>query len=103
MVDAKIAEKRVMVFSKSYCPFCEEAKKIFSSYVRSSKLDPRDYEVMEIEDHPNCQNIQDYLRSITGARSVSTFDMSMLILRNIQPNYVQYQNDCLDCCISCRI
>ena len=29
-----------------------------------------DYEVMEIDSDPNCDAIQDYLRTITGARSV---------------------------------
>ena len=57
-----------MVFSKSYCPYCTKAKDVLKKY----NLSADDYEVMEIDNDPNAEEIQDYLRSLTGARSVST-------------------------------
>ena len=70
LVDAKIAGKKVMVFSKTYCPYCTKAKKVFNAHL-GKDLARDDYEVMEIENSPDCDQIQDYLRSLTGARSVS--------------------------------
>ncbi|KAJ8305012.1 hypothetical protein KUTeg_018595 [Tegillarca granosa] len=66
LIDAKIAGKKVMVFSKTYCPFCTKAKKALANY----NLTGDEYEIMEIENDPNCQAIQDYLLDITGGRSV---------------------------------
>ena len=70
LVDAKIAGKKVMVFSKSYCPYCAMAKRALQKYL-GKELSPDDYEVMEIEKMPNCNVIQNYLRKITGGSSVS--------------------------------
>ena len=70
MVDSKIAGRKVMVFSKTYCPFCSKAKKVLKKYLDDGTLSKDDYEVMEIEKHPDCQKIQDYLLSKTGGRSV---------------------------------
>ena len=70
MVDSKIAGKKVMVFSKSYCPYCTMAKQALGNYV-GDLVQSEDYEVMEIENMSECDQIQDYLLSITGGRSVS--------------------------------
>jgi len=70
MIEAKIGGKKVMVFSKSYCPFCSKAKKVLQEYINSGELSPNDYEVMEIEDNPDMDAIQMELRGITGASSV---------------------------------
>ena len=72
MVDGKIAGKKVMVFSKTHCPFCSKAKKVLQKYLDDGSLSKDDYEVMEIENDPDCQKIQDYLLSKTGGRSVSS-------------------------------
>ena len=65
IVDKAIAENRVMVFSKSYCPFCTKAKRALESVLPRSKIG-----VMELEQRSDCAAIQDYLLSITGGRSV---------------------------------
>jgi hypothetical protein len=36
-------------------------------------LSEEDYEVMEIENNPDCDAIQNYLKKLTGARSVSIY------------------------------
>ena len=70
LVDSKIAGKKVMVFSKSTCPFCTKAKKVFQRYIQENIMEADDYEVLEIESRPDCSDIQDYLAKKTGGRSV---------------------------------
>ncbi|CAG5094411.1 Oidioi.mRNA.OKI2018_I69.XSR.g13533.t1.cds [Oikopleura dioica] len=63
IVDQAIAANKVMVFSKTYCPFCTKAKDALKSVGAS-------FEVMEIENRSDMDAIQDYLKELTGARSV---------------------------------
>ncbi|XP_046584159.1 glutaredoxin-1-like [Haliotis rubra] len=69
LVDSKIAGKKVMVFSKSSCPFCVKAKDVLKKYI-GDILSADDYEVMEIETNSKCGAIQNYLGSITGGSTV---------------------------------
>jgi glutaredoxin 3 len=64
-VDAAITKNRVMVFSKSYCPYCTKAKRALATVLPKDKVS-----VLEIENDPDCNEIQDYLLDITGGRSV---------------------------------
>jgi len=66
LVASLIKSKKVLVISKSYCPFCVKAKDVLKQY----KIDPSSMEIMEIENNPKCDEIQDYLKKLTGARSV---------------------------------
>lgn len=70
-IDAKIASKKVIVYSKSYCPFCTKAKKVFETYIQDGSLKRDDYEVIEIENDPKCSAIQDIMKKKTGGSSVS--------------------------------
>jgi glutaredoxin 3 len=70
--------KKVMVFSKTYCPFCTKAKAVFKKLLEEGTLSTEDYEVMEIENRKDCDAIQTYLRSITGASSVSIFIIKVI-------------------------
>ena len=63
-VERMIAENKVMVFSKSYCPFCKMAK----DALKSTGL--KDYTVEELDNRDDGDAIQDYLRSKTGSRTV---------------------------------
>ena len=74
-IQAKISGKKVMVFSKSSCPYCLMAKKVFKKYV-GKELPASEYEVWEIERDPKCQLIQSHLRKMTGASSVSLICIS---------------------------
>jgi len=47
------------------------AKAALNKYV-GKELSADDYEMWEIENDPNCQAIQNELKKITGASSVST-------------------------------
>ncbi|XP_013787198.1 glutaredoxin-1-like [Limulus polyphemus] len=65
-VTSKINSKKVVIFSKSYCPYCKNAKKIFLKY----NMFPEFLDITDIENREDCQKIQSYLREITGASSV---------------------------------
>ncbi|XP_060595049.1 uncharacterized monothiol glutaredoxin F10D7.3-like [Ruditapes philippinarum] len=66
IIEDKIAKNKVMMFSKSYCPYCTMAKTALSNY----NLGTDEYKIWEIEREPNCAEIQSVLRDITGAQSV---------------------------------
>ena len=66
LMDQKIANKKVFVISKSYCPFCVKAKKILQKY----NIPADNIEIQEIENDKDCNEIQDYMRQLTGGRSV---------------------------------
>ena len=65
-MNQKIAEKPVFVISKSYCPFCVKAKQVLKKYnIPADKI-----EIIDIENDANCNEIQDYMKQLTGGRSV---------------------------------
>lgn len=65
-VDSTIAETKVVMFSKTYCPYCVKAKNLFQKY----PLQPESLKIVELEKRPDCSSIQAYLKSLTGASSV---------------------------------
>ncbi|KAL4228231.1 Glutaredoxin-2 [Mactra antiquata] len=69
-VDGWISGKKVMMFSKTYCPYCKKAKAVFQKYMKDLTLSKDDYEVVEIDEMNECDEIQDYLKELTKARSV---------------------------------
>ncbi|KAI9490432.1 glutaredoxin-1 [Zychaea mexicana] len=62
-VEDLIKNNKVVMFSKSYCPFCERAKKLLQ------KLG-QDFFAMELDKDANGAAIQDYLQKKTGQRTV---------------------------------
>ncbi|KAI1696498.1 glutaredoxin domain-containing protein [Ditylenchus destructor] len=65
-VDDVIASNKVAVFSKSFCPFCQKAKDAINSF----NLAKGALKWLEIESHPDMDEIQDYLKELTGDRTV---------------------------------
>ncbi|OLY82090.1 Glutaredoxin-1 [Smittium mucronatum] len=63
IVDPKIDQNKVMVFSKSYCPYCSSAK----SALKDLGVD---FSVVELDQVNNGSDIQSYLYEITGQRTV---------------------------------
>lgn len=63
-VNETIAKEKVVVFSKSHCPFCTMAKQALD------KINNCKYTVIELENRKDCSDIQDVLRDMTGARTV---------------------------------
>jgi glutaredoxin len=63
LVKDKIANNKVMIFSKSYCPYCERVKALFTSL----KVPFTALELDEIENGPAIQNA---LKDLTGGTTV---------------------------------
>ncbi|OQV23795.1 putative Uncharacterized monothiol glutaredoxin F10D7.3 [Hypsibius exemplaris] len=69
MVQDKIKANKVMVFSKSYCPYCKKAKNVLAKY----SIDKSSFEVMELDlmaDQAEANLIQEVMKGLTGASSV---------------------------------
>ncbi|KAK9814987.1 hypothetical protein WJX73_003904 [Symbiochloris irregularis] len=64
-VDKAIKDNKVIIFSKSYCPYCKKAKSALGSVIPSDK-----FHVVELDQRSDTDSLQDYLLEITGGRSV---------------------------------
>ena len=62
-VKAEIAANDVVVFSKSYCPFCKKTKDLFDDL----KVTPTVYELNQMDDGAD---IQDALLELSGQKTV---------------------------------
>ena len=63
IVESLIMDNFVVVFSKSYCPFCVKAKNLLSSLSIGFKA-------LELDQIDNGDTIQSYLYQKTGQRTV---------------------------------
>ncbi|KAH9996505.1 thioredoxin-like protein, partial [Russula vinacea] len=60
-----IAENRVVIFSKSYCPYCSRAKDLFATHLPDVHV-----KVLELDLRDDGPDIQGYLAQLTDQRSV---------------------------------
>ncbi|XP_044252695.1 glutaredoxin-C4-like [Tribolium madens] len=58
-----IESDTVVIFSKSYCPYCQLTKEIFD------EMDQK-FTVIELDNRKDCEEIQEVLGQMTGARTV---------------------------------
>lgn len=63
LVADTLAAHRIVVFSKTYCPYCVKAKKAFAS-IGATPF------VMELDERPDGDEIQRVLGGLTGGTSV---------------------------------
>ena len=63
----KAIQSPVVVFSKTYCPYCTRVKDIFS------EAGVKDLYVIELDERDDCSDVQDILLRMTGARTVPRF------------------------------
>lgn len=63
MINGKNAENKVMVYSKTYCPYCTEVKGLFEKMGVSAK-------VVELDELADGGAVQDALGTVTGRRTV---------------------------------
>ena len=65
-IDQLIKQYPVFVISKTYCPFCTMAKDALKNYaIPADKI-----KIMEIENHKDCAEIQNYMSQLTGGKTV---------------------------------
>merc|ERR1712062_321490 len=62
-VNANKGSAPVVVFSKNYCPYCQNA-------IKALKSINQDFKLIELTKEKDCDKIQDALLKITGGRSV---------------------------------
>ncbi|CDO73174.1 hypothetical protein BN946_scf185007.g229 [Trametes cinnabarina] len=65
LVEKTIAENKIAIFSKSYCPYCKRAKALLTS-----KFPNVSTKILELDEIPEGSEIQDYLTEKTGQRTV---------------------------------
>ena len=63
-VNREIDQNKIIIFSKSYCPYCTKAKELFST------LNVPGTKVYELDNMDNGADIQKALLDITGQRTV---------------------------------
>lgn len=63
-INLKVGSNKVVVYSKTYCPYCTKAKKAFAD------AGLKDYVLIELDQMDDGAEFQDALQKITGARSV---------------------------------
>lgn len=66
-VKVQVSSNKVVVFSKTYCPYCKKAK----AALQGAGLG--EYTVIELDERDDGDALQDVLLKITGARSVGFF------------------------------
>ncbi|XP_076465730.1 uncharacterized protein LOC143297327 [Babylonia areolata] len=69
-INEKINGKKIFIVSKISCPFCKIAKDVFHKYLKDGIIEEDDFEVMEINNDPDCVDIQTYMHKISGERTV---------------------------------
>merc|ERR1712061_291322 len=65
-MDKMIKDYTVFVVSKSHCPFCKTAKNVLAQY----DIPPEKMKIMDIEGDKDASQIQNYMRQVTGGRTV---------------------------------
>ena len=66
IVNEAVQSARVVIFAKTFCPFCKEVIALFSSPPYSTIP----YRIIQLDTRPDGDTIQDCLLELTGARSV---------------------------------
>jgi len=62
-VEDLLSQERVVIFSKESCPYCYDTKNVFDKMGQK-------YAVVELNQHPQGNGVQDVLNDMTGARTV---------------------------------
>ncbi|PIL31533.1 hypothetical protein GSI_06235 [Ganoderma sinense ZZ0214-1] len=71
LVENSISENKIVVFSKSWCPYCRRAKNLLTSKFPEAKT-----KILELDELQEGDAIQDYLREKTGQRTVPNIFIS---------------------------
>ncbi|KAF8635292.1 hypothetical protein AX15_000470 [Amanita polypyramis BW_CC] len=65
LVESTISDNRVVIFSKSWCPYCRKAKDLFATNYKGEEP-----VVFELDEREDGSAIQNYLVQKTGQRTV---------------------------------
>ncbi|KAG0711752.1 Glutaredoxin-2, mitochondrial [Chionoecetes opilio] len=84
MVKEKVENNCVVIFSKTYCPYCKMAKKVFQDLGVS-------YQVYELDKQQGGMAVQDVLDGMTGARTI-LLDHVQEVLNWVEDRAVTWSN-----------
>jgi len=87
IVDNAVAGNTIVVFSKSWCPYCKKAKALLAT--EYAEIEPIVFELDEREDGGELQN---YLEEKTGQRSVPNIFIKQQHVGG-SDNLKEYHND----------
>ncbi|KAI0081112.1 glutaredoxin-domain-containing protein [Panus rudis PR-1116 ss-1] len=65
LVEKTIADNKIAIFSKSYCPYCRRAKALLTSEFPDAQT-----AILELDEMDEGSEIQNYLHQKTGQRTV---------------------------------
>ncbi|RDB23114.1 Glutaredoxin-C3 [Hypsizygus marmoreus] len=65
LVDSAIAENKIAIFSKSWCPYCKKAKALFAE-----EFPEVEATIFELDERDDGSAIQEYLLKVSGQRTV---------------------------------
>ena len=82
-VECKISQKKIIVFSKTYCPYASKAKQVFNTFVKTGVITSDTLEIIELDELAECNLIVAYLKKITGKSSVSKLLHLVVIILTI--------------------
>ncbi|KAI6119739.1 thioredoxin-like protein [Pisolithus croceorrhizus] len=85
-VEDTINNNKVVIFSKSYCPYCAETKQLFRS-----KFPNIPVKVIELDGRPDMTAIQDYIKEKTDKRTVPQTFISRQRLGGNDDLYAAYE------------
>ena len=86
VVRAKNAENPIMLYSKTYCPFCREVKILFNDLGVEAKV----VELDELEDGPA---VQEALQEVSGMRTVPQVFVGGELVGGCDDTYVQEEEE----------
>ena len=70
-IEMQLSENKIVVFSKSTCPYAKKAKQVFKDLIKSGFISYEDLQIIELNERSDGDIIQTYLGELTGARTVS--------------------------------
>lgn len=95
-VQQAVAQNCVVIFSKTTCPFCVQTKEIFRNLGVP-------YEAVELNNHPNGQDIQNYLGEVTKAKTVSIINHRFIFFNQMCMYVTRQDKDLWTQCTSPRL
>lgn len=69
-IQSENENNQVVIWSKSFCPYCSETKKLFQSLSNNKESDPIQIKIHELDRESNGDAIQKALLQMTGQRTV---------------------------------
>lgn len=76
-VDNLIKTHKVVVISKTYCPYCVKAKNVLKKY------NINDIVIVELDNRDDGDEIQDHMSKLTGARTVLLLSFYLILIGQI--------------------